>query len=63
MLCPGEAGANVTVEGETVREKSGGGAEIIRATAAVWVSIPETPVNVMVADPAAAVEATVSVMF
>jgi hypothetical protein len=49
--------------GERLREKSGGGAEIVKATVTVWVSIPETPVSVMVADPAAAVEATVSVMF
>jgi hypothetical protein len=42
--------------GERVREKSGGGAaETVSATPAVWLNVPEVPVNVAVELPAVAV--------
>jgi hypothetical protein len=51
--------------GERVSEKSGGGgaAKMVTATVAEWLSVPEVPVKVTEALPAAAVEAAVRVTF
>ena len=51
--------------GDTVRENSGGGgaAEMVSATVAEWLRVPEVPVRVTVALPTAAAEAAVSVTF
>jgi hypothetical protein len=55
----------VSDAGDTAREKSGGGgaAETVNATAAEWLRVPDVPVRVTVALPAAAVEAAASVTF
>jgi hypothetical protein len=56
--------AMVSDVGDTASEKSGdGAAEIVSATVAEWLRVPEVPVNVTVALLAAAVEAAVSVTF
>jgi hypothetical protein len=52
--------------GETASEKSGaagGAAETVNATVAAWLRVPDVPVRVTVALPAAIVEAAVSVTF
>jgi hypothetical protein len=50
--------------GDTLRAKSGGaGAEIVTGTVTEWLSVPEVPVRVSVALPAAAVVAAVIVTF
>ncbi|WP_236657408.1 hypothetical protein [Acidisarcina polymorpha] len=59
---PAPPAVKLSVAGETASAKSGGGAATVRAIAAVWLSVPDVPVKVMVAAPATAVEAAVSVM-
>ena len=60
---PGRARDQRLRGGVTVREKSGAErAVVVRAMVAVWLSLPEVPVKVTVADPAAALPA-VKVIF
>jgi hypothetical protein len=63
--CPAPPAVRAIVAGAAVREKSGGTAlaEIVAATAAEWLRLPEVPVKVKVALPAGAVEAAVKVTF
>lgn len=50
--------------GVTVKEKSGGGgAVVVSATVAVWLSMPDVPVSATVAEPVATVVSAVKVMF
>jgi len=65
ICCPAPPATSVTIAGVEVSEKSATGAatETVTATVAEWLRVPEVPVKVIVALPAAAVEAAVSVIF
>jgi len=54
--CPAPPAVNVRLAGFTVSEKSGAGgaAAMVREMVAVWIRVPEVPVNGMVAVPALA---------
>jgi len=54
--------ARVREVGETMREKSDAGADMVAVTLAVWVTMPEVPVKVRVALPMVAVGAAVMLM-
>jgi hypothetical protein len=62
---PAAPGVRVSDAGDTVSAKSGAGAgaEMVAATVAEWLSIPDVPVRVNIALPAAALPAAVTVTF
>jgi hypothetical protein len=63
VLCPAAPKVRVSEEGERSKQKLGGEVETVSATVAVWLSVPELAVKVMVAVPAAEVQAAARVIF
>jgi hypothetical protein len=61
---PVDPTTNVCEAGVTVKEKSASGAAVVvSATVALWLSVPEVPVSVTVAEEAATVASAVKVTF